>query len=43
MDLNLTDAGDGGALGHVERQQPEGIRFAVGLDRPPDLVPAGAA
>src|SRR5215472_9239830 len=42
-DLKLTDARDGSAFGHVERQQPERVVFAVGLDRPPDLVPAGAA
>src|SRR5215470_18530805 len=42
-DLDLADAGDGGALGHVVRQQPERICFAVGVDRPPDRVPAGAA
>ena len=42
-DLDLADAGDSGALGHVERQQPERVFFAAGLDRPPDRVPAGAA
>src|SRR5215470_702381 len=42
-DLNLTHAGYGGALGHVEGQQPERVLFAVGLYRPPDRVPAGAA
>src|SRR5512146_833099 len=42
-DLNLADEGDGGALGHVVGQQRERVRFAVSLDRPPDLVPAGTA
>src|SRR5262249_28295531 len=42
-DLNLTDAADGGALGHVVRQQPERVLFAGGLHRPPDRVAAGAA
>src|SRR5690349_15587283 len=42
-DLNFADAGDGGACGHVERQQSERVFYAVGLDRPPDRVPAGTA
>src|SRR5215469_5379768 len=42
-DLNFADTGDGGACGYVVRQQGERVVFAVGLDRPPDLVPAGAA
>src|SRR5215470_15033217 len=42
-DLDLTDAGDGGALGHKERQQSERVLFAADLHRPPDRVPAGAA
>src|SRR5215470_338382 len=42
-DLNLADEGDGGALGHVVRQQAERFFFAAGLDGPPDRVPASAA
>src|SRR5215472_17025559 len=42
-DLHLADLGDGGAFGHVERQQSERVVFAVGLHRPPDRVPASAA
>src|SRR5215468_7650999 len=42
-DLNFADAGDAGALGHVERQQSERFVFGVGLHRPPDRVTAGAA
>src|SRR5215472_2795299 len=42
-DLHLADLGDDGAFGHVERQQSERVVFAVGVDRPPDRVPAGAA
>ena len=42
-DLDLADARDGVALGHVERQQPERVLFAHGVDRPPDLVSTKAA
>src|SRR5215467_5751077 len=42
-DLNFADVGDGGAFGHVVRQQSERVVFAAGLNRPPDRVPAGAA
>ncbi len=34
---------DGGADGDEEREQREGVVLAVGLDAPPDGVPAGAA
>jgi hypothetical protein len=42
-DLNLADARDRGALGDVERQQPERVLFAINVDRPPDRVAPGAA
>ncbi len=42
-DLDLADAGDSGALRHVEGQQPGRVRSGFGLHRPPDLVPAGVA
>src|SRR5512132_1996410 len=42
-DLDLADGRRGRAFGDVERQQPQGVLFALGLDRPPDRVAAGAA
>ena len=41
--LDLADVCDGCALRDVERQQPERVLLAVGLDRPPDPVSAGGA
>jgi hypothetical protein len=42
-DLHLADAADGRALGDVGGEQPERFGFALGFDRPPDRVSAGAA
>src|SRR5512134_2714410 len=42
-DLDLADGCRCRALGHVGRQQPQSVFFALGLDGPPDRVAAGAA
>src|SRR5512133_2617588 len=42
-DLDLADGRRGRPLGDVERQQPQSVLFALGLDRPPDRVAARAA
>ena len=42
-DVDLADARCGGALGDVERQQPERVCLGRGLHRPPDRVLARAA
>jgi hypothetical protein len=42
-DLDLADAGDGGALCHAEGQQSGRARSGFGLYRPPDLVSAAGA
>src|SRR5690242_3910004 len=42
-DLDFADARDGRAPGDVGRQEPQGVVLARRVDRPPDLVAAGAA
>src|SRR5512136_473999 len=42
-DVDLVHARDGGALGDVWREQPQRLRFARGVNRPPDRVPARTA
>jgi hypothetical protein len=42
-DVDLVNAGDGGALGDVWREQLERVLFAFGLNRPPNRVSTGAA
>src|SRR5829696_7474791 len=42
-DLDLADPGRGCSLRDVEGEQAESVRFACGVDRPPEVVPARVA